>query len=88
MHHDSCIIRMIVEISKGKQVTIPAEFRKVLHLNVGSKIEMARRGNKLILMPAGEDLQKLFEEAKSIKPKRKLNARQMDNLVENEILRQ
>ena len=38
-------------------------------------------------MPAEEDLQKLFEEAKSIKPKRKLNAKQMDSLVENEILR-
>ncbi len=79
---------MIVEISKGKQVTIPAEFRKVLHLNAGSKIEMERRGNKIIIMPIEEDLQKLFEEAKSIKPKRKLTAKQMDNLIENEILGQ
>ena len=78
---------MIVEISKGKQITIPAEFRKALNLNAGSRVEMERKGNKIFIVPIEEDLQKLFAEAKSIKPKHKLTAKQMDNLAENEILR-
>ena len=36
--------------------------------------------------PIGEDLQKLFEEAYNVKPKFKLNAKQMDDVIEREIL--
>ncbi len=73
---------MIVEMSKGRQVTIPAEIRKVLKLDVGSKLEIKKRNNEIILKPLGNELEKMFEEAKKIKPKHKLTAKQMDELNE------
>ena len=79
---------MIVEISKGKQITIPAEFRKKLDLKAGSRVELERKGNKIVIKPIEEDIDKLFAEAKNVKPKHKLTAKQMDKLIENEILRQ
>ncbi len=82
------INEMIVEISKGKQITIPAEFRKKLDLKAGSRVELERKGNKIVIKPIEEDIEKLFAEAKNVKPKHKLTAKQMDELIENEILRQ
>jgi len=79
---------MIVAISKGQQITIPSQYRQELNLNIGSKVELIKRGNKIIIQPIDEDLSKLFEEAKKIKPKHKLTAKQMDELIENEILGQ
>ena len=79
---------MIVTISKGQQITIPAEMRKELKLKVGSRVEVVKRKNEIIIRPVGEDLEKLFEEAKKIVPKHKLTAGQMDQLIEDEILRQ
>ncbi len=78
---------MIITISKGQQITIPAEWRKDLGLDIGSKIEVIKEDTRLIIQPAGEDLKKLFEEAKKIKPKLGLTAKKMDRLVENEIHR-
>ena len=80
--------KMIVTISKGQQITIPSEFRKDLNLKVGSKVEVVKRKNEIVITPIGEDLEKLFEEAKKITPKHKLTAEQMDKLIEDEILRQ
>ena len=77
---------MIVKVSKGQQITIPSKFRKELSLHVGSKVEMIKKGNKIIIQPIEEDLSKLFEEARKIKPKYKLTAKQMDELIEDEIL--
>lgn len=79
---------MIVTISKGQQITIPAEMRKELKLKVGSRVEVVKRKNEIIIRPVGEDLEKLFEEAKNIVPRHKLTAKQMDQLIEDEILRQ
>lgn len=79
---------MIVTISKGQQITIPAEMRKELKLKVGSRVEVVKRKNEIIIRPVGEDLEKLFEEAKKIVPRHKLTAKQMDQLIEDEILRQ
>lgn len=79
---------MMIRISKGQQITIPSDFRKDLGLRVGSKVEMVKKGNKLIIIPVGEELEKLFEQAAKIKPKHKLTAKQMDELIEHEILRQ
>ena len=79
---------MIVTISKGQQITIPSEFRKDLNLKVGSRVEVVKRKNEIVIRPIGEDLEKLFEEAKTIVPKHKLTAEQMDRLIEDEILRQ
>ncbi|MBS3097050.1 AbrB/MazE/SpoVT family DNA-binding domain-containing protein [Candidatus Woesearchaeota archaeon] len=79
---------MIVTISKGQQITIPAEMRKDLKLKAGSRVEVLKERNEIIIKPLGEDLEKLFEEAKNIKPKHNLTAEQMDKLIEDEILRQ
>ena len=76
------IHEMITSISKGQQVTIPAEIRKKLGLDIGSKMEIEQKHGKIILKPVGEDLEKLFKEAKKIKPKHNLTAEQMDELNE------
>ncbi|MEK6951443.1 MAG: AbrB/MazE/SpoVT family DNA-binding domain-containing protein [Nanoarchaeota archaeon] len=73
---------MIVEISKGRQITIPAEIRSEFDLDTGSKLEIEKINNKIILKPIGNDLNNLFEQAKKIKPKHKLSAKQMDDLNE------
>ena len=77
---------MIVTISKGQQITIPSEFRKDLNLKVGSKVEVIKKQDKIIIRPLEEDLDKLFDNARKIKPRHKLTAKQMDELVEHEIL--
>jgi AbrB family looped-hinge helix DNA binding protein len=84
----SCLINheMIVRISKGQQITIPSEFRKDFGWNVGSNVELNKEGNKIVIKPLGEDLEKLFAQAKAIKPKHGMTARQMDEEVEHEIL--
>ena len=77
---------MIITISKGQQITIPSEFRKDLNLKVGSKVEVIKKQDKIIIRPLEEDLDKLFDNARKIKPRHKLTAKQMDELVEHEIL--
>ncbi len=78
---------MIVTISKGQQITIPAEFRKELNLKIGSRVELIKKQNKIIIQPIEEDIEEVFEKAKHIKPKYNLTAEQMDELIENEIHR-
>jgi AbrB family looped-hinge helix DNA binding protein len=78
---------MIVTISKGQQLTIPSEIRSDLCLEVGSKIELIRKGRSIVITPIEEDLKNLFEHAGNIKPKRKLTAKQMDEMIEHEIYR-
>ena len=86
MMHDE--FKMIITVSKGQQITIPSQYRKDLSLDIGSKIELVKQGKKLIIKPLDEDLDRLFEQAKKIKPKHNLTVKQMDDLAENEILRQ
>ncbi|MBI4918925.1 AbrB/MazE/SpoVT family DNA-binding domain-containing protein [archaeon] len=73
---------MLVTISKGQQITIPAEMRKELNLHVGSKVELTKKGRKLIIEPLEEDLEQIFLETKNLKPKMNLTAEQMDELNE------
>jgi len=82
------VVKIIVTISKGQQITIPAEFRKDLDFKAGSKVELIKKQNKIIIQPLEDDLDKLFAAAKGIEPKHKLTAKQMDELTENEIIRQ
>lgn len=77
---------MIVRISKGQQITIPSEYRTEFGWQIGSKVELTKEGNKIVIKPIGEDLQKLFKEAHNLKPKFKFTAKQMDDVVEREIL--
>lgn len=80
---------MITKLTSGLQITIPAEARKLLGITPNSLLEIVidKKEGKLILTTLKEDLDDLFEQAKKIKPKHKLTAKQMDELVEHEILR-
>jgi len=73
---------MIISISKGQQITIPANIREALGLTIGSKVEIEEENGKIILKPIEEDLDEVFSKAKQIKPKKHLNAKQMDELNE------
>ena len=73
---------MIVTISKGQQITIPAEMRKEFDLKVGSRVELIKKQNNIIIQPIEGDLEGLFANAKNIKPKHNLTAEQMDELNE------
>lgn len=78
---------MIVTISKGEQLTIPSALRKALNLAAGRKVEIIQRGKVLVIRPIGDELSKVFERADKFKPRHRLTARQMDELVENELHR-
>ena len=73
---------MIVEVSKGRQITLPADIRNEFNLDIGSKLEIEKRNDEIVLKPVGEDLKKMFRNAKSIKPKHRLSAWKMDKLNE------
>ena len=73
---------MIIEVSKGRQITIPVEIRDEFGLDTGSKLEIIKRNKEIILKPVGDELDKLFSNAKNIKPKHKLNPEEMDELNE------
>jgi len=73
---------MIVEMSKGKQITIPAEIRNQFDLGIGSKLELFSKRKEIILKPVGDELDKLLDEAKNVKPKHNMTAEQMDELNE------
>lgn len=74
--------KMIIEVSKGKQITIPVEFREEFDLDVGSKVEIIKEKGRIILQPIDSDLTSLFKEAKKVKPKHDLTPEQMDELNE------
>ncbi len=71
---------MIIEVSKGRQITIPVEIRNEFKLDTGSKLELIKRKNEIVLRIIGENLDSLLDNAKNVKPKHKLNAQQMDEL--------
>lgn len=76
---------MIITVSKGQQITIPSAMRKNLSMEVGSKVELIRKGKNIVIRPIDEDLRSLFEQARKIKPKHNFTAKQMDEVVEREI---
>jgi AbrB family looped-hinge helix DNA binding protein len=73
---------MLVTISKGMQITIPAAMRKAFDLRAGERVELIQKKDKIVIKPIGEELEVLFEEAKHIKPKYNLTPEQMDELNE------
>jgi AbrB family looped-hinge helix DNA binding protein len=76
---------MITKLTKGKQITIPAEILRRLNLKVGNPLEIEVRDNEIIISPLEDDLERLFQEARKIKPKIHLTAEEMDEITENEI---
>lgn len=73
---------MIVTISRGQQITIPAKLRSALGLKIGSKVEIEEKDNMLLIKPIGNELEKMFEKTKHIQPKKVLTAQEMDNYNE------
>ena len=78
---------MITRISKGQQITIPAELRRRFNLKQGDIIEIEAKGKEIIIRTIDANLEKLFEKAKKTKPRVHLTAGEMDKLVEDEIFR-
>ena len=73
---------MIVTISKGQQITIPANMREMLGLDIGSKVDVEYEEGKIVISPVGEELEEFFRQAKKWKPKYHLTAKQMDEINE------
>ncbi len=73
---------MIVTLSKGMQITIPASIREELGMEVGSRMEMEKKDENIVLKPIGDNLTTLFHKAKSIKPKHNLSIKEMENFNE------
>ena len=73
---------MIVTISKGQQITIPASMRELLGLDVGSKVDVEYEEGRIVINLVGEELETIFKAAKKLKPKHNLTAEQMDELNE------
>lgn len=76
---------MIIEMSKGRQITIPADIREEFDLDAGSKLELIKRKKEIVLRPISDELTMMFEKAKHVKPKHNLTAKQMDELIERMI---
>ncbi len=73
---------MIITISKGQQITIPASMRELLGLDVGSKVDVEYEEGRIVINPVGEELEEFFKQAKKWKPKYVLTAEQMDEINE------
>ena len=59
---------MIKAISKGYQVTIPAEWRNELGLTIGSKIDMEKRNHTIFIKPIKKiTFEDVYKEAKKNK---------------------
>ncbi len=73
---------MIVEISKGKQITIPAELREQFHLDAGSRVEVIGREGEIVIRPLHDDVEDFFKKSKTIRPKVLMTAEEMDKYNE------
>lgn len=73
---------MITKISKGLQITIPANVREKLGLDIGSILEIKEEKGRLILEPIKEDLEEVFKKTKNLKPRYKMTAEEMDEYNE------
>lgn len=60
---------MITKISKGYQITIPAEIRKKFDLGIGTPIDVEAKKEEIVLTPfnAKKEIEKLFKESEKFK---------------------
>jgi AbrB family looped-hinge helix DNA binding protein len=58
-------MKMIKRISKGYQITIPAQIRKKFDLTIGTPIDIEAKESEIVLKPfdAEKEKEKLFKEA-------------------------
>lgn len=73
---------MITTITKGQQITLPASIRQKLGLEIGAKLEMTVEEGRIVLEPITEDIEKIFADARKIKPKVQMTAEEMDEYNE------
>ncbi len=71
---------MIKAISKGYQVTIPAEWRNELGLGIGSKIDIEKKNRTIIINPIEkETLEDVYKESKKFK-RHNLTPKQIESM--------
>ena len=59
---------MLTKISKGLQVTLPADVRKRFNLKAGSKVDIEVRKDKIIITPLEDmTLENVFKRADTFK---------------------
>lgn len=73
---------MITKISKGYQITIPAEVRHRFGLDIGTTIDIEEKGKEIVIRPLGKiGIEDLFKE--SGKYKHKLTPKQLEEMEED-----
>ena len=80
---NSLINEMIKKISKGYQITIPAEIRKTFDLTIGTPIDIEVNKDEIVLKPfnAKKELEKLFKEADKF-PRHNLSPEDLERMEE------
>ena len=75
---------MIKRISKGYQITIPAEIRKKFDLGIGAPMDIEAKEGEIVLKPfdAKKELERLFKEADKF-PRHKLSPEDLEKMEED-----
>lgn len=81
---NSLINEMIKRISKGYQLTIPAEIRKKFDLGIGTPVEIETRKEEIIVKPiqSKKELEELFKEADKF-PKHNLSPEDLEKMEDD-----
>ncbi|MBI2559167.1 AbrB/MazE/SpoVT family DNA-binding domain-containing protein [Candidatus Woesearchaeota archaeon] len=74
---------MIKRISKGYQLTIPADIRKQFDLKIGTPIDIEIKKEEIVLKPfdAKKEMEKLFKEADKF-PRHGLSPEDLEKMEE------
>lgn len=75
---------MIKRISKGYQLTIPAEIRKQFDLTIGTPVDIEIKQEEIIIKPfnAKKEMERLFREADKF-PKHNLSTEDLEKMEED-----
>ncbi|MBI5393570.1 AbrB/MazE/SpoVT family DNA-binding domain-containing protein [Candidatus Woesearchaeota archaeon] len=78
---------VILQVSKGYQITIPANLRKKYNIKIGSKLDLEEKGNQLSLeLLEKPDWDKIFADVRKL-PKHNYTTEQLDAIFEKELFR-
>ncbi len=72
---------MITKISKGYQITIPAEIRKKFELGIGTPLDIEVKKEEIVLKPIQpkKELERLFKEADKF-PRHNLSPKDLEKM--------
>jgi AbrB family looped-hinge helix DNA binding protein len=78
---NSLVNEMIKRISKGYQITIPAEIRKQFDLVIGTPIDIEVKKDEIVLKPfdSKKEMERLFKEADKF-PKHNLSPEDLEKM--------